>query len=92
MKYELKITTQVERDLKAYSKAGDLKIIDKIKRIFKELSEHPEEGIGRPERLKHGLTGYWSREVDPKNRIVYEIDENNKIVIVTTVKSHYSDK
>lgn len=37
-----------------------------------ELSEHPKNGIGKPEQLK-GVENTWSRRLDKKNRLVYTI-------------------
>lgn len=92
MKFEIKLSEQAEIDLKAHAKAGNKRQLKKIYTIFQELQEHPRTGTGKPEQLKHGFSGYWSRRVDEKNRIIYQI--NNKIITVTVVsaKGHYSDK
>lgn len=47
-------------------------------------------GIGKPEALKGNLTGYWSRRIDDKNRIVYKIE--NKQIIIIQCGAHYRDK
>jgi len=53
---------------------------------------HPETGTGKPERLKFDLSGYWSRRINKKDRLIYFIQ--NEIVTVTVVSAlgHYSDK
>lgn len=58
MIYKLVIIPKVEEDLKVYAKSGDKQKLQKIESIFKELKKHPEIGIGKPERLKHNLSGY----------------------------------
>lgn len=47
-----------------------------------------DKGIGKPEPLKENLSGYWSRRIDDKNRLVYRVDENEDI-IVYSCKGHY---
>jgi toxin YoeB len=51
---------------------------------------HPSTGLGKPEVLKYELTGLWSCEIDKKNRLIYEI-EDNRIHIISML-GHYSDK
>ncbi|KAA6347949.1 Toxin RelK [termite gut metagenome] len=69
--------------------AGNQTIIKRIERILKELEEHPEVGIGQPERLKHNLSGKWSRRIDGKNRLIYQIREDIITVLVISAKGHY---
>lgn len=62
---------------------------EKIENLLNDILEHPYTGIGKPERLKHELSGMWSRRIDRKNRIVYEIDEKNSLVFILSLKGHY---
>jgi toxin YoeB len=48
-------------------------------------------GIGHPEPLKGNLSGFWSREIDEKNRMVYRITDNDDVEIAQC-KGHYEDK
>jgi toxin YoeB len=57
-----------------------------------ELSETPYEGVGKPEALKHGLTGFWSREINKKDRLIYRVDEDIVTVFIIAAMGHYSDK
>jgi toxin YoeB len=50
---------------------------------------NPFEGIGKPEPLKH-RSGYWSRRIDEKNRVVYKLDVDS--LIIAAVRGHYDDK
>jgi toxin YoeB len=55
-----------------------------------ELSEHPTIGMGNPELLKYNLSGLWSRRINSKNRIIYEIiEEPDKMVVVISALGHY---
>lgn len=57
-----------------------------------ELSENPFEGIGQPEPLKHELSGYWSRRINQKDRIIYRVDEEIVTVIILSAMGHYGKK
>ena len=57
---------------------------------FADIQSHPKEGIGNPEELKYELSGLWSREIDKKNRIIYEIQDD--AIHVLSLRGHYFDK
>ena len=63
-----------------YWQKTDKKIVNRINTLVREIQRKPFEGIGKPEPLKHALSGYWSRRIDEEHRIVYKI-ENNAILI-----------
>ncbi len=69
-KFRIEIKPEAQKDLEKHFKSGDKASIKKIERILVELSENPFEGIGQPEPLKHELSGYWSRRINQKDRIV----------------------
>lgn len=91
-RYTLKITDTAKKHLEKLHASGNKALINRIERIFEELSLHPYDGIGKPEALKHNLSGYWSRRIDDKNRVVYQVDNEKIIVIIITAKGHYLDK
>jgi toxin YoeB len=43
--------------------------------LTRAIQRDPFQGIGKPEPLKHGLSGYWSRRIDDEHRIVYKIQD-----------------
>ena len=59
--------------------------------MIEDIQLHPYEGIGKPEPLKHKLSGYWSRRINQEHRIIYEIiDENTlNILSIISLKGHY---
>ena len=63
------------------------KIYKRIVTIIKDVSRTPFTGIGKPEALKNQLKGYWSRRIDNEHRLVYEVRENE--IIIVSCKSHY---
>ncbi len=52
--------------------ATDPKTIQRIHQLLKETIRNPYSGIGKPEPLKHALSGYWSRRIDSEHRLVYK--------------------
>jgi toxin YoeB len=56
-----------------------------------DIIRNENVGIGNPEPLKGNLFGFWSREIDKKNRMVYKIRDDSDIEIVQC-RGHYDDK
>ena len=73
----------------------DLRSKDKILhknlcKILKELQrQNPEKGIGKPEPLKHELTGFWSRKLSQYDRLIYKFDESS--IRIFAIGGHYED-
>jgi len=59
-----------------YWQKTNRKILQRINTLIKEIDRNPFEGIGKPEPLKHALSGYWSRRINAEQRIVYKITPN----------------
>jgi len=91
-RYFVVLTDTTKQQLVKIHKSGDKILIRRIERILTELSEHPFEGIGKPEQLKYEFSGLWSRRLDEKNRLVYSVTEEKVTVFVLSVKGHYEDK
>ncbi len=70
-----------------YFQLQDKKTLKRINNLIKDIQRNGYEGIGKPEALKGELTGYWSRRIDNRNRIVYSI--NNDSIKIITCKGHY---
>jgi len=65
----------------------DKKSIKRINDLIKEISLTPHTGIGKPEPLKHALSGYWSRRINDEHRIVYRVTEDS--VLIAQLRFHY---
>ena len=91
-KFRLKIEKLAEHHLNKHFKAGNKASIKKINMILEELAETPYEGVGKPEALKYALTGFWSREINSKDRMIYKVDEDIVTVYVVSAMGHYADK
>jgi len=72
-----------------YWQSQDKKTLKKINKLIRDIKRDPFNGIGHPEPLKHNLQGWWSREIDNKNRIIYRLEGN--IIEVPQCKDHYDD-
>ncbi len=65
----------------------DRKILKRINELIKDIDRNGvAKGIGKPEKLKH--QDGWSRRIDEKNRLVYELDDKNCLNIISC-KGHY---
>lgn len=91
-KYNVRVEKNALNELQKIYQSGQKSDIRKIDKIFKELSIHPREGIGKPERLRYKNGEFCSRQVNKKDRMVYEIIEMQVVVIIYQVLGHYDDK
>ncbi|MFD1628617.1 Txe/YoeB family addiction module toxin [Pseudopedobacter beijingensis] len=88
-KFTIKIEKLAEEQLKKHIKSGNKASLKRIERIFIELSESPYIGIGNPEPLKHELSGFWSRRINQKDRLIYKVEEDIVCVFVISAMGHY---
>lgn len=65
----------------------DKKILKRINRLIKDISRDPFRGAGKPEPLKHALSGYWSRRITEADRIVYKVEGNT--LSIAQLRYHY---
>ena len=65
----------------------DKKILRRINILIKEIKRNPFEGIGKPEPLKHALSGYWSRRINDEHRIVYKVSSD--AIHIAQLRYHY---
>lgn len=65
-------------------RAKDPKLHRNLCKLLKEmLREDPAKGMGKPETLKHNLSGFWSRRLTQKDRLVYKYDERHIYIFAT---------
>jgi len=90
MSYEVIIEKQAMREISKLAKSGKKKDRDNLYQILEELKIHPEAGTGQPEKLKYNLSGFWSRRINKKDRLIYEIiEEPVNMVVVISALGHY---
>ncbi|MGE4520169.1 MAG: Txe/YoeB family addiction module toxin [Desulfobacteraceae bacterium] len=65
----------------------DKQILRRINNLIKDTMRNPFEGIGKPEPLKHALSGYWSRRITDEHRFIYKASEN--AIEIAQLRYHY---
>lgn len=73
-------------DLRYWLKT-DKKLADRILSLLEEIRRTPFEGTGKPEPLRFQLAGCWSRRIDREHRLVYQVEENE--IVVIACRYHY---
>jgi len=82
----LRIMSTAKIDIEHW-KLTDEKKYQKLKRLTDQLRITPKTGIGKPEALKHQLSGLWSRRIDQENRLIYSFDD--EYVYLWQARFHY---
>ena len=72
-----------------YWQTQDKKMMKRVNTLIKDIKRSSFDGIGKPEPLKHNLSGLWSRRIDGENRIVYYVED--EIIHVVACRGHYED-
>ncbi len=72
-----------------YWQTEDRKTLKKINALLNDISRNGNTGLGKPEPLTGNLSGYWSRRINQKDRLVYSIEENQ--IIVIACRYHYDE-
>lgn len=70
-----------------YWQTTDRKVLQRINSLIREIQRSPLEGVGKPKRLKHGLSGYWSRRITDEHRIVYKVERDS--LLIAQLRFHY---
>jgi toxin YoeB len=88
---QIVFTTKARKDLNFWIKSGNKNVLSKIADLIEDIQLHPFEGIGKPEQLKHQLSGKWSRRINQEHRLIYKVTEENTIEIldILSLKGHY---
>jgi toxin YoeB len=82
----LKFTDEAWNDY-LFWQGHETRILRRVNELLKVCQRTPFEGIGKPEALKHKLSGLWSRRIDDKNRLVYQV--NDEEILVISCRHHY---
>ncbi len=65
----------------------DKKSMRRINALINEITRTPHSGTGKPEPLRHALSGYWSRRINEEHRIVYKVADDS--VLIAQLRYHY---
>ena len=66
----------------------DRKIVKKIAELLCDIERNGHKGKGKPEPLRYELSGWWSRRITEKDRLIYRFDETT--IYIAACKGHYS--
>ena len=70
-----------------YWQSQDKQMLKRINQLIQEIQRDPFAGIGKPEPLKHALSGFWSRRINDEHRIVYKIESD--ALLIAQLRFHY---
>jgi toxin YoeB len=70
-----------------YWQKTDKKNLNRINALIQEIQRSPFTGMGKPEPLKFGLSGYWSRRIDREHRMVYKVVDGD--LLIAQLRHHY---
>ena len=70
-----------------YWQRTDKKLVKRINSLIEDIQRSPFKGIGKPEPLKHGLAGYWSRRINDEHRFVYKVSDDS--IFIAQLRYHY---
>ena len=62
-------------------------MLKKVNELIKDIDRNHYKGIGKPEPLKHIMSGFWSRRINEEHRLVYRIEEN--AIQIAQIRYHY---
>ena len=70
-----------------YWQKTDIKMVKRINALIKNVQRTPFEGIGKPDPLKHALSGFWSRRINDEHRMTYKVDSDS--ILIAQLRYHY---
>ena len=91
MIYKVSFTSEAKRAIEKYEKSNPA-LFKKFVKLYEELKLHPRTGTGHPEALKGRQDITYSRRLDAFNRIIYDIYDEEIVVLVIFAGGHYDDK
>jgi toxin YoeB len=65
----------------------DRKLVERINKLIAEVKRDPFAGVGKPEPLKHALSGFWSRRINDEHRMVYKVEGG--ALLIAQLRYHY---
>jgi toxin YoeB len=86
---EIVYSIKALEDIAYWKKSGNIAVQKKITSLLNDIVAHPYTGLGKPEALKHQLSGSWSRRITAGHRLVYRVNTKNNTIEVETARGHY---
>jgi len=66
---------------------NDQSLLKRVNALIKAIQRTPFEGLGKPEKLRHDKSGYWSRRIDQEHRLVYKVE--GQMLSIAQCRFHY---
>jgi toxin YoeB len=70
-----------------YWQQHDRKMMERVNKLIQEIQREPFSGLGKPEPLKHALSGFWSRRLTDEHRMIYRVEGDT--VLLAQLRYHY---
>ncbi len=70
-----------------YWQKQDRKMVERINKLISEVMRDPFAGVGKPEPLRHALSGFWSRRINDEHRMVYKVEGG--ALLLAQLRYHY---
>lgn len=70
-----------------YWQRQDRRMTERINKLIRATQREPYSGIGKPEALKHALSGFWSRRITDEHRMVYRVEGDD--LLIAQLRFHY---
>jgi toxin YoeB len=86
---EIKLSAQALTDLAHWKSTNQKSILNRIELLIDSIEKTPYEGIGKPEKLKHVLAGFWSRRITDKHRLIYSVHPDQ--ILILNLRGHYKN-
>ncbi|MCL4137433.1 UNVERIFIED_CONTAM: hypothetical protein GTU68_064374 [Idotea baltica] len=87
--YPIHFNPKIKQDIPKLKKENP-KYVARFLELILDIFNDPFKGIGKPEPLKGDLSGWWSRKISAKHRLIYKIKDNN--LLIASCYGHYGDK
>ncbi len=68
---------------------NDKRMLKRIRKLLANMQETPYTGLGKPESLRYEWSGFYSRRIDSQHRIVYTVNEEQRLITIYLMKHHY---
>lgn len=72
-----------------YWQETDKAKLKRINQLIRDIQRDPFSGIGKPEPLRHQLTGLWSRRIDDEHRLIYTVEGDR--IVIAQCRYHYGE-
>lgn len=87
--HSVRLSAKAKEDVMFWEKHNQI-VFKTLMRILNDIASHPFKGRNKPEKLKYQGANIWSRRINRKDRIVYEVS-SNKVIFVIRCRGHYDD-